>query len=229
MIRRISVYLGLATAATLCLHCHAVAARGSAPTSDANNAASNAAAQTRDTQAEAAREAGVVEASKTDTANSSIIAERKAESEVEFDDNAFPPTLPDTEWHQNAWLEPDCLRCHETGVGDAPTIVHEGLPRILLSAKCRTCHVLIPGSVPKEKPEVVEVLPFDDDAFPPMIPNSESHNRAWTKDDCLLCHESGIRYAPIVQHEGLPKILLTAKCRSCHVQVRAVEKPAPAE
>jgi hypothetical protein len=157
------------------------------------------------------------------------LAERKAGPEVDFDDNAFPPTIPDTEWHQKAWLESNCLRCHETGVGDAPMIVHEGMPDILLSAKCRSCHVLIPGSAPREKPLEGDRSPFNDDAFPPMIPNSESHNRAWTKDDCLLCHESGIHGAPIVQHEGLPKILLTAKCRSCHVQVRAVEKGIPGD
>jgi len=152
-----------------------------------------------------------------------------AEAAGIFADNAFPPTIPDTEWHQNAWLELDCLRCHETGVGEAAIVVHADMPAILLTAKCRSCHVLIPGSAPKEKPPTTreEAQPFLANAFPPMMPNSESHGAAWTKDDCLLCHETGIRRAPVVKHEDLPAILLEAKCRSCHVQVRAVEPGRP--
>ncbi len=150
-------------------------------------------------------------------------------SDVVFAENAFPPTIPDTDWHRNAWLEFNCLRCHETGVGKAPVVVHSDLPPILLSAKCRSCHVLIPGSAPKAEaePERGTPSPFAENAFPPMMPNSESHMRAWTKDDCLLCHESGIHGAPIILHEDLPAILLKAKCRSCHVQVRAVETVVP--
>jgi hypothetical protein len=56
-----------------------------------------------------------------------------------------------------------------------------------------------------------------------MMPNSLSHRGAWTRDNCLLCHTTGIRGAPIVRHEGLPAITLDAKCRTCHVQVRSNE------
>ena len=146
-----------------------------------------------------------------------------------FADNAFPPTIPDTEWHRNAWYELNCLRCHETGVGEAPMVMHQDMPAILLTAKCRSCHVLIPGDAPKEEEEgpSAEESPFAVNAFPPMMPNSESHKSAWTKDDCLLCHESGIYRAPALKHEDLPDILLKAKCRSCHVQIRAVEPGTP--
>ena len=44
----------------------------------------------------------------------------------------------------------------------------------------------------------------------------------------MLCHEDGIKGAPIAEHKSMltsaqRKILTTAKCRSCHVQVRAAE------
>jgi hypothetical protein len=138
-----------------------------------------------------------------------------------FADNAFPPTLTDTDVHRDAWLIDDCLRCHETGVGDAPVVYHAGMPGILLSAKCRSCHVVSPGKV---QPEVLpEESIFDDNAFPPMMPNTEDHKAAWGNNDCLLCHEDGNRGAPKVTHEGMPRILLKAKCRSCHVQIRSTE------
>ncbi|MCA8978013.1 MAG: hypothetical protein KDC98_25025 [Planctomycetes bacterium] len=136
-------------------------------------------------------------------------------------EHAFPPTIPDTKWHQDAWLQDGCLRCHETGVEGAVRVRHVDMPPILLTAKCRTCHVFIPGSKPRLREPAAS--PFDDNAFPPMIPASVSHGAAWWKDDCLLCHEGGLRGAPIVRHEGMPTRLLTAKCRTCHVQVRAVE------
>ncbi|MCP4593426.1 MAG: hypothetical protein GY842_22035 [bacterium] len=150
-------------------------------------------------------------------------------SVVDFAEHAFPPTIPDTEWHQHAWFELDCLRCHETGVGVAPIVIHQDMPAILLTAKCRSCHVFIPGADPKQKTPIPpeEASPFWAKAFPPMMPNSESHKAAWFKDDCLLCHETGIFRAPVIEHEGLPEILLKAKCRSCHVQVRAAETGPP--
>jgi Cytochrome c554 and c-prime len=132
---------------------------------------------------------------------------------------AFPPTIPDREWHQNAWLKNNCLDCHETGVGDAPMIRHKGLPRITYQSKCRSCHVLIPGKtdyVPK-----VEESPFESWAFPPMLPNNDNHAKAWGKRDCLMCHESGVKDAPVVKHEGLPRLTLRSKCRTCHVQIRS--------
>jgi hypothetical protein len=141
--------------------------------------------------------------------------------EAEFLANAFPPVIPDTEWHQEAWLRDDCLRCHETGVGDSPQIVHEGMAQILLKAKCRSCHVFIEGT--PAPPQEETVSQFNANAFPPMIPASGSHRTAWIKDDCLLCHETGNSSAPIVVHEGLPEILFEAKCRSCHVQIRSDE------
>lgn len=144
-----------------------------------------------------------------------------------FASYAFPPVMPDTERHQKAWFRDDCLRCHETGVENAPQVKHAGMSPILLMAKCRSCHVLIPGtpvSPPKPAPEEPQ---FAVNAFPPMIPASGSHLTAWNKDDCLSCHEDGTHAAPVLVHEGLPRILLQAKCRTCHVQVRAVEASIP--
>ncbi|MAE67847.1 MAG: hypothetical protein CMJ18_26635 [Phycisphaeraceae bacterium] len=152
-----------------------------------------------------------------------------AKSDGKFDANAFPPTLPDTEWHQDAWIRHDCMRCHETGVGEAPTVVHRGMPPILLVAKCRTCHVIAPGSKPRGAKRAAQPNKglFNANAFPPMIPASGSHRRTWRRDDCLLCHEDGLRGAPIVRHKGMPGILLKSKCRSCHVQVRSIEADVP--
>jgi hypothetical protein len=54
-------------------------------------------------------------------------------------------------------------------------------------------------------------------AFPPMLPGSEMHEGAWLRDDCILCHETGVAGAPLIRHRGLPELLRQAKCRSCHV------------
>jgi ferredoxin len=143
------------------------------------------------------------------------------ETVSQFDANAFPPVIPDTDWHQDAWLRDDCLRCHETGVGQAPQIVHEGMAQILLKAKCRSCHVFIEGT--PAPPVEEQDSQFNANAFPPMIPASGSHRTAWIKDDCLLCHEEGNSGAPVIVHEGMPDVLLQAKCRSCHVQIRSDE------
>lgn len=159
-----------------------------------------------------------------------IPAPGPADEDPVFAANAFPPVLPDTERHQRAWLRDDCLNCHETGVEAAPIVVHADLPSILLGAKCRTCHVLIPGTpVPPKAPPTPEEEQFAVNAFPPMIPASGSHSQAWVRDDCMLCHEDGTHGAPILKHEGLPRLLLQAKCRTCHVQVRAVEASEPAD
>lgn len=144
-----------------------------------------------------------------------------AETSAEFAENAFPPTMPDTPHHADPWRIPDCLRCHETGVGDAPEVHHaSGIPSGALSSKCRTCHVQIPGSTPRVRP------PNPDDAFlagvfPPMIPDSKSHADSWSNDSCIVCHAAGMREAPKLRHEGLSDVLLYAKCRTCHVQIRA--------
>ena len=147
---------------------------------------------------------------------------------ADFAAHAFPPTLSDTKYHRGAWVRNDCLRCHETGVGEAPRVRHRGMASILLKAKCRSCHVLIRGQKPRPK-RLSEAAQegFAPNAFPPMIPDSDSHRGVWTKDNCLLCHESGVKGAPIVRHRGMPPILLKAKCRSCHVQVRASQQPRP--
>ena len=139
-----------------------------------------------------------------------------------FAGDAFPPTLSDTPEHEDPWLQADCLRCHATGVQSGPVVRHEGMPPILLAARCRSCHVLIPGSSPRKitEPAVDADGDFAENAFPPMIPDSGSHVDTWLRDDCLLCHDSGIKGAPIVEHAGIPKLLLDVKCRTCHVQFR---------
>ena len=150
------------------------------------------------------------------------------ETQEEFADNAFPPTVSDTPWHARAWQRNDCLRCHETGVGKAPEIVHQDMPMILKTAKCRSCHVAIPGQKPnwaaKAKAEKkLHGEGYAEFAFPPSIPASESHSKAWRKDDCRLCHDSGIGGAPKIVHETVPAIAVTGKCRTCHVQVRVID------
>lgn len=145
--------------------------------------------------------------------------------EVSFAEGAFPPTVSDTEYHKGAWYKDDCLRCHETGVEDATRVRHRDMPKILLTAKCRSCHVLIAGQPPRPRKKTEEEKRYAEFAFPPMIPASVSHQEAWLKDNCLLCHESGVRGAPVVKHKDMPKILLEAKCRSCHVQVRSPSVP----
>lgn len=145
------------------------------------------------------------------------------EQEVAFAENAFPPTVSDMDYHKNAWYRNDCLRCHETGVEDATVVKHEEMPAVLLTAKCRSCHLLIPGKEPVKR-KTDDAL-FARGAFPPMIPASKSHQDAWLNDTCLLCHETGNRGAPMVKHKDLPAVLLKAKCRSCHVQVRSTTVP----
>ncbi len=229
MFRRTCVCMVLVSAVTVCLQGHSGIAREYIRSFCADGGPGSARQQDHGSQAQPAGDRNRERQPVEHTADKTALTEPSTRAEVIFDDNAFPPTIPDTEWHQKAWWESNCLRCHETGVGDAPMVVHEQMPEIFLSAKCRSCHVLIPGSAPKEKPGEKRLSLFDDNAFPPMVPNSESHNRAWTKDDCLLCHDSGIHGAPVVRHDGLPEILMTAKCRSCHVQVRAIEAGPPAK
>ncbi len=68
----------------------------------------------------------------------------------EFAPGAFPPTLSDEEYHQDAWTRTDCLVCHEEGMQDSPLVKHVSLPDLAVKVKCRTCHVLIPGSKPRQ-------------------------------------------------------------------------------
>ena len=65
-----------------------------------------------------------------------------------FAPGAFPPTLSNTDYHDRAWTRTDCLTCHETGVQNAPVTVHKTLTPEAKQVKCRSCHVLIPGSEP---------------------------------------------------------------------------------
>lgn len=138
-----------------------------------------------------------------------------------FAANAFPPAIPDSPSHRDAWAE-ECLRCHETGVAEAPRVMHRSVPAIAITGKCRTCHVEIAGHRMQPRAAAEEDLMFLSSAFPPMIPASDSHLDAWESDSCLLCHEGGVKGAPLVKHDGLPPILLESKCRTCHVQVRSV-------
>lgn len=150
------------------------------------------------------------------------------DAETGFAENAFPPTIPDQEWHREAWTRTDCMTCHETGVQEAPILRHtSGLPALAIQAKCRTCHVLVPGKTEARPasartPEVNDE--FAADAFPPMMPNTKDHRGAWGKNDCMICHETGSKVAPPVDHgPRIPRLALISKCRTCHVQVRSNE------
>ncbi len=145
---------------------------------------------------------------------------------AKFAENAFPPVLSDTKWHEAAWVKNDCLRCHETGVADAPMVVHRGLPDALMTAMCRSCHVLLPGATPSKR-RMVSDTRFAESAFPPMMPNSKWHKNVWDAKNCMMCHKKGVLGAPVVVHEKLPANLLMASCRTCHVQVRAIMSEQP--
>lgn len=41
--------------------------------------------------------------------------------------------------------------------------------------------------------------------------------------NCLMCHETGAKGAPLVVHKDMPMMLLKAKCRTCHEQIRSHE------
>jgi hypothetical protein len=66
----------------------------------------------------------------------------------DFAPGAFPPVLSDMDYHKNAWTRTDCMTCHEAGVQEAPKLRHVSLPDLAKHAKCRTCHVLVPGQEP---------------------------------------------------------------------------------
>ncbi len=40
------------------------------------------------------------------------------------------------------------MTCHEVGVQEAPKLRHVSVPDMAKHAKCRTCHVLVPGLAP---------------------------------------------------------------------------------
>lgn len=133
-----------------------------------------------------------------------------------FARSAFPPVMPDTEFHQNAWVRKDCLLCHRWGVHGAPAVRHEGMPKIVLAARCRTCHLIVRGSGVDAESDAS----FARNAFPPTLPDDKDHQNPWLQKDCLDCHNSGKNGAQIVRHDGMSKVLLTARCRTCHVLVR---------
>ena len=141
---------------------------------------------------------------------------RPETAEVVFASNAFPPTLPYDDSHSNAWQRDDCILCHEAGIRGAPLVQHTGMSAGLLDARCRTCHV---ASGPPEPGEVT----FARRAFPPTLPADDSHSGAWLRDDCLLCHETGVSSAPLVRHQGMSDLLLAGRCRTCHVPVAPEE------
>ncbi len=132
---------------------------------------------------------------------------------------AFPPTITDKEWHEEAWTAGNCLDCHETGVGKAPEIRHYGIPALAMESNCRTCHVIEPGKL--EAVTVEDHGAFLLNAFPPMMPNNDNHVDVWNPKDCLMCHTRDIDDAPQVKHLDMPELLLESSCRTCHVQVRA--------
>ena len=63
-----------------------------------------------------------------------------------FLEEAFPPTMSDETWHQDAWTAEACLECHATGEDDAPIVKHEGMPKTWMVGSCRTCHVIAPDA-----------------------------------------------------------------------------------
>lgn len=147
-------------------------------------------------------------------------ATASAEPEEAFTDfarNAFPPTMPEDSSHANAWMKDDCMRCHEDGINDAPRVAHRGMSRMLMEARCRTCH--LPGNKALAEAEGANLsdLLYARNAFPPTLPNNQDHRGAWLRDDCMKCHDRGIGGAPKVIHKGMAGILLEAQCRSCHV------------
>jgi|GEM_PF-1353114 len=143
-----------------------------------------------------------------------------------FAGNAFPPMLPKTEHHENAWLRDDCLLCHEQGLTGAPVVQHRGMSALLAEANCRTCHVAAdPSAGPLTNMAGEEVIEFLVDAFPPALPVDNSHSNAWLRKDCLSCHLYGVQGASQVRHHGMSELLLEANCRSCHVPGEGAGSP----
>ncbi len=76
-----------------------------------------------------------------------------------------------------------------------------------------------------EEPLALDDESFLTNAFPPMLPVNEAHAGSWLREDCILCHETGVAGAPILVHRGMPKLLKQAKCRTCHVPPDADASP----
>ena len=75
---------------------------------------------------------------------------KASRADAEFAPGAFPPTMSDTEYHRLDWTRSDCLACHENGANEAPVMRHVSVPEVAKDAKCRTCHVFVAGSSPRE-------------------------------------------------------------------------------
>ena len=69
------------------------------------------------------------------------------------------------------------------------------------------------------QPIEAEKGPFAPGAFPPTMSNADYHGRAWTRTDCLVCHEKGVQEAPQMLHVSVPLLAKQAKCRTCHVVI----------
>jgi len=63
-------------------------------------------------------------------------------------------------------------------------------------------------------------------AFPPTLSDMDYHADAWTRADCLTCHEKGVNDAPQVRHTSLPAAAKDSKCRSCHVLIPGQKPPS---
>ena len=62
---------------------------------------------------------------------------------------------------------------------------------------------------------------FAPGAFPPTLSATEYHQRAWSRTDCMTCHETGVQNAPKIKHVSVPDIAKSSKCRTCHVVAAA--------
>jgi cytochrome c553 len=108
-----------------------------------------------------------------------------------------PPDIP----HDLVGRE-DCLMCHKMGIAFAPRIPenHVGLPAEL----CRTCHQAAAlGELPPEETRVAGIMP-------PQVPHSIEG-----RDDCRLCHETGVGGAPQFPPDHVDRA--NEVCLVCHV------------
>lgn len=120
------------------------------------------------------------------------------------------------------------LACQSDGDSDANVDGIEIVEEVPPSAAARTTSRGAGPRVPDETQvaaiaiDGADISGLDDEgfasnAFPPMLSNSDHHQNAWLRNDCLLCHADGLVGAPLVKHRGMSKVLLEANCRSCHV------------
>ena len=60
---------------------------------------------------------------------------------------------------------------------------------------------------------------FAPGAFPPTLSGEDYHAESWTRSDCLVCHDQGVKDAPKMKHTSVPAIAADSKCRTCHVLI----------